>query len=92
MKYSIKQLVPLDGLSFWVTAADTGEALEIVTMMIERGAKEVEIIDVNGRRYDLIDLEAPSTKNARRRQPGRDCIKHKAVHAGAALKRFRPRL
>jgi hypothetical protein len=58
MKYSIKQLVPLDGLSFWVTAADTGEALEIVTMMIERGAKEVEIIDVNGRRYDLIDLES----------------------------------
>jgi hypothetical protein len=58
VRYRVKQLAPLDGLSFSVTAADTKEALDIVAMMIERGAREVEIVDSNGRHYDLIDLES----------------------------------
>jgi hypothetical protein len=92
MKYSVKQLVPPEGLSFCITAANTGEALDLVAMMIERGAKEVEIIDANGRRYDLIDLESIFDEECAARPTGQGYIEHNAAQAGAALKRFRSRL
>jgi hypothetical protein len=57
MRYNIKQLAPWRIRSRSITATDTREALDIIATMIERGAIEVEIVDINGRRYDLIDLE-----------------------------------
>ena len=57
MKFSVKQKVPLVFRSFAVTASNAGEALEVVASMVESGAVEVEIVDVNGLHYDLIDLE-----------------------------------
>jgi hypothetical protein len=57
VKFSVKQKAPSVFKSFAVLASGTYEALEIVASMIEQGAIEVEVIDENGRHYDLIDLE-----------------------------------
>jgi len=40
-----------------VSAPDVRQALDVVASMVERGATVVEIFDIKGLRYDLIDLE-----------------------------------
>jgi hypothetical protein len=57
MQFRITQLFPRGFRSLPVTAHDTRDALDIVDMMIDRGATEIKIVDAAGRRYDLIELE-----------------------------------
>lgn len=57
MKFRITQLFPRGFRSLPVSTSDTRQALEVVDLMIERGATEIKIMDATGRRYDLIDLE-----------------------------------
>jgi hypothetical protein len=53
----IMQTNPLDLRTMAVKAATSGDALDIIASMIERGATKVDIIDARGRHLDLIDLE-----------------------------------
>ena len=45
------------GGSFFVAAKEAREALTVMKGMIERGLKDVEILDPDGRPYDLAELE-----------------------------------
>jgi hypothetical protein len=57
LKFRITQLFPRGFRSFPVAASSTREALDVADMMIDRGATDIKIVDANGRRYDLIQLE-----------------------------------
>jgi hypothetical protein len=57
VRFTITQTAPLGFGAFPVSTTDARAALDVVASMVERGAKGVEILDANGLRYDLIDLE-----------------------------------
>lgn len=57
MKFTVTQTVPSGHASLSVVTRDAREARDVVVCMVERGAKEVEVVDAGGSYYDLIDLE-----------------------------------
>ena len=57
MRFTVTQTAPSGFGTFPVSAADARAALDVVASMVERGARSVAILDANGLRYDLIDLE-----------------------------------
>jgi hypothetical protein len=69
VKFLITQLFPRGFRSLPVSASDTIEALDVVDLMIERGATEIKIIDAIGQCYDLIDLERTFDDELAQRRP-----------------------
>jgi hypothetical protein len=69
VKFLITQLFPRGFRSLPVLASDTREALDVVDLMIERGATAIKIIDAIGQRYDLIDLERAFDDELAQRRP-----------------------
>jgi hypothetical protein len=61
MKFTITQTVPTGYGAFSVTTKNANEALDVVASMVERGAKDVDVVDVHGCYYDLIELERQAT-------------------------------
>jgi hypothetical protein len=69
VKFFITQLFPRGFRSLPVSASDTIEALDVVDLMIERGATDIKIIDAIGQRYDLIDLARTFDDELAQRRP-----------------------
>ena len=62
MPYTIKPKTSGGFGSFAVQAGDTREALDVARGMIDRGVREVEILDDNGSLCDPSDLERIASK------------------------------
>jgi hypothetical protein len=58
VKFTVTQTSPSGFGALAVSAPDVRQALDVVASMVERGATVVEIFDIKGLRYDLIDLES----------------------------------
>jgi hypothetical protein len=56
VRFTIIQTAP-PGFGAGIPATGAREALDVVASMVERGATAVDVVDLNGARYDLIELE-----------------------------------
>jgi hypothetical protein len=61
MKFTITQTAPTGYGSFSVMTKTANEARDVVASMVERGAIDVDVVDADGRYYDLIELERKAT-------------------------------
>lgn len=66
MKYTVRPKNEQAFGSFSVMVADPREALDVARELIERGVKDVEILDEEGTPYDLNTLELQTSAIAER--------------------------
>jgi hypothetical protein len=71
MKFTVRPRHDSGHGNFSVAAAEPREALSIAKDMLERGVKDVEILDENGTAYDLTELERVTKEVEETSQPRR---------------------
>ncbi len=57
VRFTVIQTAPSGFGTVSIAATGAREALDVVASMVERGATAVDVVDFNGVRYDLIELE-----------------------------------
>ena len=61
MKYTVRPRHDHGNGAFSVIAQDAREALDVAKGLVERGVKDVEILDESGVAFDLVELERETT-------------------------------